>query len=68
MKARHFTAIALLMLAPAAWAGDDVSPSVATPAAESQTQPKNSCSVPCLVMRVSTTTKCECTVRKTLPA
>jgi len=68
MKARHVTAIALLMLAPAAWAGDDTNQSVTTPAAESRTQPKNPCSVPCLVMRVSTSTRCECTVRKSLPA
>ena len=68
MKARHFTAIAaLLVLAPAAWAGGEVNP-VTTPSTESQNQPKNPCSVPCLVMRVSTTTRCECTVRKSLPA
>jgi len=68
MKARHFTAIAaLLVLAPAAWAGGEANP-VTTPPSDSQTQPKSSCSVPCLVMRVSTTTRCECPVRKTMPA
>jgi hypothetical protein len=70
MKSRHFSAlVAMLLLAPAGWAGGEANTSVTGPAsADSQTQPKNPCSVPCLVMRVSSTARCECNLRKTLPA
>ncbi len=70
MKPRNFTAIvALLLLAPVAYAGGaSNAPDANQPSSDSQSQPKSPCSVPCVVMRVSTAARCECSVRKTLPA
>jgi hypothetical protein len=67
MKLRHFCiVVSLALLAPVSYAADPVVPPATDPSAtEPQPPAKNGCSLPCLVMKVST--RCECRLHKTLP-
>jgi hypothetical protein len=68
MRMRNqFCVVALLMLAPLAYAADDcdaAQPREAAPAA--RVAPKESCAKPCLIYRIST--RCECPLKSTAPA
>ena len=67
MKLRRYSVmLAFVLLAPATYANGSVSPQAADPGAPgAQPPPKTNCSLPCMVMKVST--RCECQMRKMLP-